>query len=74
MKGTGSQGEQVTRLVVGHTVQEDGKIHTRCDGRVVLIDTGISAHYGTRMSSLEIVVGDATALYPSGREDLPDPR
>ncbi len=61
------------RMVVGHTVQEDGKIHTRCDGRIVLIDTGISAHYGSHGSALQVVAGDAKALYASGVVDVSDP-
>ena len=28
-------------MVMGHTVQRDGMIHTRCGGKAVLIDIGI---------------------------------
>lgn len=61
------------RMVVGHTVQDDGRITARCDGRVVLIDTGISAHYGSHVAALQIIAADAKALYPSGTVDVPDP-
>ncbi|MFH1024543.1 MAG: metallophosphoesterase [Planctomycetota bacterium] len=35
----------VSRMVVGHTVSKSG-IQTRCNGRVVMIDVGLSATYG----------------------------
>jgi len=38
------------------------------------IDTGISASFGVHPSALEIKNGDAWAIYPSGRVDLPDPK
>ena len=36
-------------MVVGHTIQEfpPGKIHTRCDGQIVLTDTGFSQAFET---------------------------
>eukprot|EP00947_MAST-08B_sp_MAST-8B-sp1_P002352 g2352.t1 len=30
------------RMVVGHTIQEHGRVSTRCDGRLVLVDVGMS--------------------------------
>jgi hypothetical protein len=45
------------RLVVGHTVQEQG-INSACDGRVWRIDVGLSRFYGHAPSVLEIK-GDA---------------
>jgi hypothetical protein len=41
------------RLVVGHTVQEQG-INSACDGRVWRIDVGLSRFYGKPPSVLEI--------------------
>lgn len=61
------------RMVVGHTTQDSGRIAVRCDGRIVGIDTGISAHYGGHLAAVEFRGGDAWALYPSGPVDLPDP-
>lgn len=61
------------RMVVGHTTQRSGEILTRCHGRLHAIDTGIAAHYGSRLSAWEEVDGDARALYPSGPTDLEDP-
>ena len=61
------------RMVVGHTTQRSGRIATRCDGALIGVDTGISAHYGGHLSALEIRNGDARAIYPTGSEDLPDP-
>ncbi|GAA5850062.1 hypothetical protein JCM9279_004898 [Rhodotorula babjevae] len=43
----------VRRLVMGHTPQFDG-ILSRCDGKVLLIDTGISRAYGGAHSSLSL--------------------
>ncbi|HJN75482.1 MAG TPA: metallophosphoesterase [Myxococcota bacterium] len=62
------------RMVVGHTTQDSGEIASRCNGKLLGIDTGISAHYGRNLAAVEIVEGDAKALYPSGTVDLPDPR
>lgn len=61
------------RMVVGHSTRRDGRIATRCGGQLLLIDTGISAHYGGHAAALELQQGDARALYPDGVVDLPDP-
>lgn len=61
------------RMVVGHTTQRSGRIAVRCGGALLGIDTGISSHYGDNHAALEILAGDARALYPAGPEDLPDP-
>ncbi len=61
------------RMVVGHTTQRSGRIAQRCNGALIGIDTGISAHYGAHIAALEIRGDDAWALYPEGPEDLPDP-
>ena len=59
-------GAGVERFVVGHTVQEDGRIHVRFGGDVFLIDTGMLASYftGGRASALEIADGTVSAIYP----------
>jgi hypothetical protein len=41
----------VDRMVVGHTVQEQG-MNAACDGRVWRADAGISAHYGGNVQVL----------------------
>ncbi len=41
------------RMIVGHTVQEDG-IGSYCDDRVWCIDSGMSAHYGSQIEVLAI--------------------
>lgn len=43
----------VKRMIVGHTVQDDG-IGSHCEGAVWCIDSGMSAHYGGRVEVLEI--------------------
>lgn len=61
------------RMIVGHTSQADGKVHHRCDGRLVLGDTLISQ---ANPSAVEVgSAGEAFALYPRSdwcaRESLP---
>jgi hypothetical protein len=53
-----------SRMVVGHTTREDGKIQSRCDQTLWIIDTGISAHYGRHLAALEITPTAITPLYP----------
>ncbi|UJR83841.1 shewanella-like protein phosphatase [Sandaracinus amylolyticus] len=43
----------VTRMVIGHTVQDEG-IGSACEGRVWRIDVGLSRHYGGPIEVLEI--------------------
>ena len=57
---------KASRLVVGHTVNRDFRIHARF-GSVFLIDTGMLAPvYKGTASALEIVGATTTALYPDG--------
>ncbi|BGP25899.1 serine/threonine protein phosphatase [Rhodotorula toruloides] len=68
----------VRRMVMGHTPQFEG-ILSRCDGKILLIDTGISRAYGGAHSSLSLTytltpasaltVSDALSL---GLVDLQD--
>lgn len=44
---------KVRRLIMGHTPQFKG-ILGRCQGKILLIDTGISSAYGGALSALEI--------------------
>jgi hypothetical protein len=54
------------RMVVGHTRQEDGRIASRCEGRLYGIDTGLSVAYGGgHDAALELVAGVARELYPA---------
>jgi hypothetical protein len=65
--GVGAQ-----RMVIGHTVQDEGRIGVRFGGRVILIDTGMlsSVYEGGRPSALVISDGVFTAIYPDGSEEL----
>ena len=54
------------RMVMGHTTQRDGKIHSRCEGILFAIDTGISRHYGEHPSALRLTGNTVEALYESG--------
>jgi hypothetical protein len=63
------------RFVVGHTVVKNGRIAARFDGRVFLIDTGMSSVYraaGGRPSALEIKDGRFTAITLEDRTQVFD--
>eukprot|EP00921_Rhytidocystis_pertsovi_P010266 GHVQ01016512.1.p1 GENE.GHVQ01016512.1~~GHVQ01016512.1.p1 ORF type:complete len:987 (+),score=235.28 GHVQ01016512.1:809-3769(+) len=45
------------RMVVGHTVQVSGQIESRCGGKLVLIDTGVSRYVLDSPSVLQIIGG-----------------
>ena len=65
--------QKASRMVVGHTTQRDGKIKSRCAGKLIAIDVGLSAHYGANQAILKIENGDAKAIYSKEMIDLPDP-
>ncbi|HSC06500.1 MAG TPA: metallophosphoesterase [Steroidobacteraceae bacterium] len=54
----------VVRVVAGHTPSEDGKVHSRFDGKVILLDTGMlkSAYDGTP-SALVFENGQWSVVY-----------
>lgn len=54
----------VRRMVVGHTVQEEG-ITSACDGKVWRIDVGMAEHYGGEPRVLEIRGDEVSVLGPS---------
>ncbi|ORX49192.1 Metallo-dependent phosphatase [Hesseltinella vesiculosa] len=58
------------RMIIGHTPQLDGQILTRCDGKIIVIDIGLSWVYGGHAGALEIDGEKLTAIYKSGRVDL----
>jgi hypothetical protein len=60
------------RFAVGHTPQPDGRITSRFNGRVFLIDTGmLTTHYkGGQPSALELKDGQVTAIYMDRREPV----
>ncbi|BGP49661.1 hypothetical protein JCM10450v2_005564 [Rhodotorula kratochvilovae] len=58
---------KVRRLIMGHTPQFEG-ILPRCDGKVLLIDTGISRAYGGAHSALSITY----TLTPASALSVPD--
>lgn len=62
---------RVSRIVVAHTPNLDGRIHSRFDGRVFTIDTGAGPSYGGRISALEVLPdGRVNAVYLDGSEPL----
>lgn len=61
---------QASRIVVGHTPTQ-GVVWPRFDGRVILNDVGIAAHYGGYTAALEIRDGETTAIYADGRVPIP---
>jgi hypothetical protein len=58
-------------MVMGHTVQRDGEIRTRCNGKIILVDIGISWVYGGFVGALEIIGDQVTAIYEHTRVSLP---
>ncbi|HET7292517.1 MAG TPA: metallophosphoesterase [Vicinamibacteria bacterium] len=57
-------------IVVGHTPTGTGRIRTRFDGRVVMIDAGMLPSFGGHLAALEVDPKGMTALYPDGRVPL----
>lgn len=55
------RGLEARRMVVGHTVQEEG-ISPACGGMVWRIDVGLSRHYGGRPAVLELADGSARII------------
>ena len=66
--------QNAKRIVVGHTTQRSGKIASRCGGKIIGIDIGLSDHYGANIGYLEITNDDARAVYPTESVDIPDPQ
>ena len=58
-------------IVLGHT-PDLNVITPRFDGRVIIIDTGISAYYGGHRASLLMEDGAKTALHGTHQQALPD--
>ena len=58
-------------IVIGHTVTGTGGIVVRLNGKVVMIDAGMTDQYGGHAAALEIDrSGQMTAIYPDRREPL----
>lgn len=57
--------EGLSRMVVAHTVQDDG-ITSYCGGRVIAIDCGLSSYYGGPVQVLELRAGVARVLSARG--------
>jgi hypothetical protein len=71
------KGNNAWRVVAAHTPRPDGKIQSRLDGAIFVIDTGMNEEYfkNGQASALEIKDDDATAIYQSGeRFDFPPPK
>jgi hypothetical protein len=60
----------VKRIVIGHT-PTPGAVLTRFGGKVVLIDVGLSAYYGSRHACLILEPARRAALHRGARVDLP---
>ena len=56
------------RVIVSHTPRSDGRIQSRLDGGIFLIDTGMLSEYykGGQASALEIRDDEVTAVYAAG--------
>lgn len=60
----------VNRIVVGHTVTR-GAIIPRFNGRVILADVGLTAHYGSRVACVLIEGDRAWAIHRGTKVELP---
>ena len=60
----------VNRIVIGHTVTE-GTVIPRFGGRVLMIDAGMSAVYGSRQAAVILEGGKAYALHRGARLEIP---
>jgi hypothetical protein len=57
-------------MVVGHTPQLNGKVLSRCSGKLFVIDVGISRAYGGHLAALSINDGVVSALYKGNTVQL----
>lgn len=61
--------------MVGHTVNRDFRIHSRLDGRIYLIDTGmLTPVYRGIGSALDIQGTAVQAIYGDGRREDVSPQ
>jgi hypothetical protein len=63
-------GHNAHYIVIGHTPTH-GAIWPRYSGRVIQVDTGMSAAYGGHVAWLEVTTDGLTAGYPGGKVRLP---
>lgn len=65
---------EADRIVVGHTVNRDFRVHSRLNGRIFLIDTGMLAPVYKGVGSALNFEGTAvTAIYADGRHEAVAP-
>ncbi len=65
------ENRNAQRIVVAHT-PITGSILPRFDGRVIVVDVGLAAHYGARVACLVIEGNELYALHRGQRIDLPN--
>jgi len=58
------------RMVIGHT-PTDGTVIPRFSGRILVVDVGLSAYYGSRLACLVIENGEVFALHRGSRLEIP---
>ena len=60
----------IDRIVVGHTVNRDSRVHSRLAGRIFLIDTGmLTPGYKGMGSALDFEGTAVQAIYGDGRRE-----
>ncbi|GLC65418.1 hypothetical protein PLESTF_000291200 [Pleodorina starrii] len=57
----------VERVVVGHTVQQGGRVSSRCGGRLLMADVGLSRAIAGEMAVLHCSAGRLDVMYGSGQ-------
>ncbi len=58
------------RMVIGHTPTE-GTVIPRFSGRILMVDVGLSAYYGSRLACLVIENGKVFCLHRGSRLEIP---
>lgn len=56
----------VATIIVGHTITDSGRAETRCGGRLVMADVGLSRHAWGNMGALVCEGGRLRALHAHG--------
>ena len=63
----------VRGIVIGHTVEKNGRVAARFGGRVVMVDAGMTPAFGGHLAALEILPDGLFGVYPEGRVKIETP-
>jgi hypothetical protein len=63
----------VSRVVVGHTIQDDARINVRCGGQLLMADVGMSGWIQSGLAGLTCSNARGLEIIEPGREPQPVP-